>query len=125
MNTTAKKAQSVSGEVHAPEKKPIIGQVVKIDARMQIPPIQSRIQKIAELSKKTVQLHKLKENLQDLEGFTFESDKVFECVRLSDNDGREWKTSNSFLLKKLVDSMVEEFRKKADEIESEILEASI
>jgi hypothetical protein len=129
MKTTDKKMSGVSGVMQtttpnsAKAETITKGAIVKLNAIEQAETIQKRMQKIAELNRKTTQLFKLRENQRDLEAFNVEGDKIYDCVKITDADGKDWRTSNSFLLKRIVDVMLEEFNQKTTQIEVEILSA--
>jgi hypothetical protein len=131
MKTTDKKMSGVSEVIRTatPNGAKTVsvskGAIVKLNAIEQAETIQKRMQKIAELNRKTTQLFKLRENQRDLEAFNTEGDKIFDCVKITDAEGKDWRTSNSFLLKRIVDVMLEEFNQKTTQIEVEILSASI
>jgi hypothetical protein len=125
---TTPKAQAVSGEVRAQESTALLTGPLKVVKQEEQTPGQllaERIKRIADLNKKSAQLYMLRENLQALESFNVESDKVSDCVKIDDGNGNTWRTTNSFLVKRIQSVMVEEFNTKIDELNKEILSAII
>lgn len=123
-----KKAQDVSGEVRAQDKTAVLTAPLTVVKQVEQTPgelLAERIKRIAELNRKSAHLFKLRENLQELESFNVESDKVTDCVKMEDGNGNMWRTTNSFLVKRIQSVMVEEFNTKINELNTEILTAII
>lgn len=120
---TSKKATTTAG-AGAAQPTPN-GAIMKLDVAKQAQDMKARIERINDLARKTSYLFRVRESLHDLQSFTIESGDSVDGVVLRDSEGRTWRSANSFLIKKVVSTLIEEFERKNTELEMEIVSATI
>lgn len=88
-------------------------------------PLQLKVQNIARLQKLTVQLNSLENKRKELSSFEFSSDRTGDILQIEDFEGNKFQTSNTHVLNRVVETLKSEFAAKADQLETEILTATI
>ncbi len=96
-----------------------------VKAQQEVSPIDQRVNKIAELQRKSVQLHNLREKERELKGYSFQSDKVGDYIRIKDSEGNSFETGNTVIVGEVIKVLLQQFSEKSAQLESEILTAVI
>lgn len=89
-------------------------------------PVGNRIQAIAGLQRKVLQLQRLKEIEQDLSEFKLlNSDGDSHYLTIRDAKRNEFETTNAYIIQKAVEAVQSEVSAKIPQLENEILSATL
>lgn len=89
-------------------------------------PVGDRINAIAGLQRKVLQLQRLKEVEQELRDFKLQnSEGDSQHLRISDANNNRFETTNAYIVQRVVEAIQAEVRAKVPQLETEILNATL
>ena len=117
MNNAAKK---IDAEVAEQPKASL--EVVKKDEKavVEVPSLEKRIQKVEDLSMLIEKWRKLTDTRRNLQTFSLGADGMGATVFLRDASGKEFKTSNTPVVSKVMDEIKTTLDEKIREVEEQI-----